>query len=190
METVSGPQQHQSEGVDREPGEFDARSFRDVLGNFPTSVVAITATGEGGRPEAMIVGSFTSVSLDPPLVSFLADRSSTTLGKILAAGQYCANALAADQEGLCRRMAARGADRFAGTGWRRSPLGNPVLDGVVGWVDCTIEKVVELGDHYLVVGRAVHLRTESETTPLLFFRGDYGDYFSTTSLLLDRLTGW
>ncbi|MFE5027514.1 flavin reductase family protein [Streptomyces sp. NPDC056656] len=190
MEAVGEPQQHKAPADGREPGDFDARAFRDVLGNFPTSVVAITAAGEGGRPEAMIVGSFTSVSLDPPLVSFLADRSSTTLEKILAAGQYCANALAADQEGMCRRMAARGADRFAGTGWRHSPLGNPLLDGVVGWVDCTIEEVVDLGDHHLVVGRAVHLRTESDKTPLLFFRGEYGDYFPTSTSQLHRLTDW
>lgn len=172
------------------PGAFDPRGFRDVLSNFPTSVVAVTTMVEEDRAEAMIVGSFTSVSLDPPLVSFLGARSSTTLGRILATGRYCANVLAADQEGMCRRMAVRGADRFAGTPWRPSPTGNPVLDGIVAWVDCEIEKVVELGDHQMVVGRVLHLGTESAKTPLLFFRGGYGDYFSSSALLLDRLTGW
>lgn len=168
----------------------DGRRFRDVLGHFPTSVVAITTTGPEGRPEGMVVGSFTSVSLDPPLVSFLADRTSGTLPKIKAAGRYCANALAADQENLSRRLAARGADRFAGVTWETSPSGNPVLEGVVAWVDCAIEDVVAIGDHDLVVGRVKDLHIASAKTPLLFFKGDYGDYFSTTSLLLDQLVGW
>jgi 3-hydroxy-9,10-secoandrosta-1,3,5(10)-triene-9,17-dione monooxygenase reductase component len=169
---------------------LDARHFRDVLGNFPTSVVAVTTTGPAARPEGMIVGTFTSVSLDPPLVSFLADRASGTCAKIRAAGSYCANVLGADQEPLCRQLAARTPNRFDGVAWQPSPLGNPVLEGIVAWVDCDVEKVVELGDHFLVVGGVRHLRVESPKTPLLFFRGGYGDYFSTGSLLLDRLIGW
>lgn len=168
----------------------DGRYFRDVLGNFPTSVVAITTGGPDGEPSGMIVGSFTSVSLDPPLVSFLADRSSGTFAKVRAAGRYCANALASDQESLSRKMASRGAGKFGGVAWESSPLGNPVIEGVVAWIDCEIEKVVEIGDHFLVVGRVRDLRVESPKTPLLFFRGGYGDYFCPTSVLLDRLVGW
>ena len=169
---------------------FDGRQFRDVLGNLPTAVVAVTATEPDDRPVGMVVGTFTSVSLDPPLVSFLADRSSRTLPRIRASGRYCANVLAADQESLCRRMSGRDPARFDTVSWAPSPLGNPLLDGVVAWVDCAIETVVELGDHYMVVGRVHDLRAESPKTPLLFFRGGFGDYFSTTSLLLDRLVGW
>ncbi|WP_284742410.1 flavin reductase family protein [Amycolatopsis sp. RTGN1] len=169
---------------------FDGRHFRDVLGNLPTAVVAVTTAGPDDGPAGMVVGTFTSVSLDPPLVSFLADRSSQTLPRIRAAGRYCANVLAADQEAVCRRMAVRDPGKFDTVPWTPSPLGNPVLEGIVAWVDCMIEKVVELGDHYLVVGRVHDLRVESPKTPLLFFRGGYGDYFSATSLVLDRLVGW
>lgn len=171
-------------------GAIDGRRFRDVLGHFPTSVVAITTQGADQRPEGMVVGSFTSVSLDPPLVSFLADRSSGTLPKILDAGRFCANVLASDQELVSRKLAARGTDRFDGVTWEPSASGSPVLDGAVAWVDCVIEQVVEIGDHFLVVGQVHDLRVESAKTPLLFFRGGYGDYFSTTSLLLDQLIGW
>ncbi|MFG2959053.1 flavin reductase family protein [Streptomyces sp. NPDC048291] len=175
----------------REVDVIEGRRFRDVLGNFPTSVVAITTTDAGSRPHGMIVGTFTSVSLDPPLVSFLADRSSTTLGTIRAAGRFCANALAGDQERLSRRMAAGPAgERFTDMAWGPSPLGSPVLDGVVAWVDCAVEQVVEIGDHLLVVGRVHDLCVESLKTPLLFFRGGYGDYLSSAALLLDRLVGW
>ncbi|MDT2005516.1 flavin reductase family protein [Rhodococcus opacus] len=169
---------------------IDSRHLRDVMGNFPTSVVAVTTLGAGHEPVGMVVGSFTSVSLDPPLVSFLADRSSSTLPKILSAQRFCANALASDQEALCRKMAKRGADRFDGVVWEKSPLNNPILDGTVAWIDCTIDKVVELGDHLLVVGRIQDLRVASVKNPLLFFRGGYGDYSSSAQLLLDGLRGW
>lgn len=170
---------------------FEARYLRDVLGNFPTSVVAVTTLGGEDEPVGMVVGSFTSVSLDPPLVSFLVDRSSSTLPKILAAERFCANALASDQEGLCRKMARRGADRFDGVLWERSPMRNPILEGVVAWVDCSIDKVVELGDHFLVVGLIRDLSVASSAkNPLLFFRGGYGDYSSTARHMLEDLHGW
>ncbi|MEU4658423.1 flavin reductase family protein [Streptomyces sp. NPDC023723] len=169
----------------------DKRYFRDVLGNFPTSVVAITTSGADREPQGMIVGSFTSISLDPPLVGFLADRSSSTFPRIREAGRFCVNALAADQEALCRAMAVRGsAKRFDGVPWQPSRLGNPVLEGIVAWIDCELTQVVELGDHVLAVGKVHELRAESAKTPLLFFRGGYGDYFSSSAMVLDRLVGW
>lgn len=167
---------------------IDPRDFRTVLGNFPTSVVAITSTSVDGEPIAMIVGSFTSVSLDPPLVSFLADEGSSTFGAIQRSGRYCANVLAADQESVARLMSKRGVDRFAGLSWSRSANGNPVIDGAVAWVDCEISEVLTLGDHYMAVGRVNELAVSSTKTPLLFFRGGFGDYYSATALLLDRLT--
>ena len=167
----------------------EGRNFREVLGHFPTSVVAITTTDADRQPRGMIVGTFMSVSLEPPLVSFLVDGSSNTLRTIRTAGRFCANALAGNQERLSRQMAG-GPHRFQGAAWQESPLGNPVLDGIVAWVDCTVEKIVELGDHQLVVGRVRTLRVESMKTPLLFFRGGYGDYLSSATALLDRLVGW
>ncbi|WP_030326361.1 flavin reductase family protein [Streptomyces sp. NRRL B-3229] len=167
---------------------IDGRRFRDVLGHFPTSVVAITTTDAEACPQGLIVGTFASVSLDPPLVSFLVNHSSSTLRSIRDAGRFCANALAGNQERLSRKMAT-GGDRFEGVGWTASPLGNPVLDGIVAWVDCTVENTVEIGDHFLVVGRVRDLRIESMRTPLLFFRGGYGDYLSSSMLVLDRLIG-
>jgi flavin reductase (DIM6/NTAB) family NADH-FMN oxidoreductase RutF len=168
----------------------NGRHLRDVLGHFPTSVVAITTMDADAQPRGLVVGTFTSVSLDPPLVAFLVDQSSTTLPTIRIAGRFCANALASTQERLSRKMSGRTADRFTDVPWRPSPLGNPVLEGIVAWVDCVIEKVVELGDHVLVAGRVHDLRIESVKTPLVFFRGGYGDYYSTTALMMDQLVGW
>ncbi|MDQ0473941.1 flavin reductase family protein [Labrys wisconsinensis] len=169
---------------------IDARHFRTVLGNVPTGVVAVTATGSEQEPVGMIVGSFTSVSLNPPLVSFLADSLSSTQAKLQAAGRFCVNVLAADQERLCRKLAARGSARFDGVRWAPSALGNPVIEGIVAWIDCTIDTVIEIGDHHLIVGRVRELHTVSDRTPLLFFRGSYGDYLSNADRLLDRLLDW
>lgn len=173
---------------------FDGGRFRDVLGHFPTGVVAVTAIDAEGRPIGMAVGSFTSVSLDPPLVAFLPDRSSSTFPKIRAAGTFCVNVLSATQEPVCRALSLKGDDKFRGVPWQPSPItGSPVLRDVVAWIDCEIETVHEAGDHYIVIGRVRELRVEQPTIPLLFFQGGYGG-FATTSLaigaqadLLDQL---
>ena len=157
-------------GAPVEPGRF-----RHVLGHFPTGVVVATAVRADGVPVGMAVGSFTSVSLDPPLVAFLPDKTSTSFPQIRAAGRFCINVLAGDQEAVCRAFAARGADKYAGVSWHPSRVtGSPVLAGAVAWIDCTVEDVLEAGDHYIVLGRVQDLATGAEPRPLLFFRGGYG----------------
>jgi flavin reductase (DIM6/NTAB) family NADH-FMN oxidoreductase RutF/DNA-binding IclR family transcriptional regulator len=158
--------------------EIDERRFRRVLGHFPTGVVAITATEPDGNPVGMAVGSFTSVSINPPLVAFLPDKSSSSFPRIRKTGAFCVNVLGADQEGVCRSFAARGTEKFNGVSWRRGPTGSPVIDGVVAWIDCVIEAIHDAGDHYIVVGRVQDLDTAGKDLPLLFFQGGYGGFTS------------
>ncbi len=160
---------------------FDAAWFRQVLGNFPTGVAVVTGCGRNRVPVGMAIGSFTSASLDPPLVAFFADRRSSSWPRIRATGAFCANVLGADQEAVCRAFAARGGDKFAGIGWRPAPSGSPILDDVVAWVDCGIETVHETGDHWLVLGRVRALETARPALSLVFFQGGYGR-FSPSSL--------
>ena len=155
---------------------MDPGRFRHVLGHFPTGVVVVTAMREESGPVGMAVGSFTSVSLDPPLVAFLPDRSSTSFPKIRAAGSFCINVLADDQEHVCRAFAARGGNKYGQATWQRAGSGAPVLDGVVAWIDCDIEQILEAGDHYIVLGRVRDLAVQNTTSPLLFFRGGYGAF--------------
>ena len=162
--------------------EIQQREFRTVLGHFPTGVCVVTAM-EGDEPIGMVVGSFTSVSLDPPLVAFLADRSSSTFPRIREATSFCVNVLAADQESLCRAFATRGADRFSRTSWRPAPSGAPILENVVAWIDCVPDVIHEAGDHYIYIGRVTDLAVENPTLPLLFFQGGYGA-FSLGSLVM------
>jgi flavin reductase (DIM6/NTAB) family NADH-FMN oxidoreductase RutF len=149
--------------------------FRQVLGHFPTGVVIVTAIDEG-TPVGMAIGSFTSVSLDPPLIAILPAKTSVSWPRIAAAGAFCVNVLNARQEALCRTFATSGADKFAGVPWQPSPSGAPVLTGTLAWIDCSLEQLVEAGDHYIALGRvrALDISADPASEPLVFFKGGYG----------------
>lgn len=153
---------------------IEPATFRRILGHYPTGVCAITAMPPDGRPAAMIVGSFTSVSLDPALVAFFPDKASSSWPRIAEAGRFCVNVLGDDQEALCRTLASKDPDKFAGVAHRPSALGSPVLDGAIAWIDCTIYAVHDAGDHHLVLGSVHALDVHHSGAPLLFHRGTYG----------------
>lgn len=161
----------------------DQRLFRNVLGRFPTGVTIITAKSESGEPLGMVVGSFTSVSLDPPLVAFLPATSSSTFPHIKRAGTFCVNVLSAEQASACQQFfGGDPADRFATATWRPSPrVGAPILQESVAWIECEIDTIHEAGDHFIVVGKVVDLDVAKDSLPLIFFRGGYGR-FSSLSL--------
>ena len=154
----------------------DGETFRRVLGHYPTGVCVVTATDPQERPVGMVVGSFTAVSLDPPLVAFFPDRRSTTWPRIEEAGRFCVNVLAGDQRAVCRTFSTPAVDRFADVRWRQSPGGAPILEAVVAWIDCALHAVHEAGDHFIVLGRVEALDLVRADQPLLFFRGRYGNF--------------
>lgn len=156
--------------------------FRRVLGQFPTGVAVITAMSSQGQPVGMAVGSFTSVSLDPPLVAFLPAASSKTWPQIEAAGSFCVNILSARQEALSRNFSRSTTDKFMGVPWFPSPSGAPILEDALAWIDCSVFRVDEAGDHFIVLGRVTEMRLQTATEPLVFFRGGYGR-FDASSLV-------
>src|ERR1700689_1235878 len=118
-----------------QPGRSrDTAHFRRVLGHYPTGVSIVTAQGGQGAPLGMVVGSFTSVSMDPPLVAYFAMVTSRSYAQIRQASGFCVNVLAADQEPLCRAFAARGTDKFSGVDWHPAPTGSPILNDAVAWI--------------------------------------------------------
>jgi flavin reductase (DIM6/NTAB) family NADH-FMN oxidoreductase RutF/DNA-binding IclR family transcriptional regulator len=161
---------------------IDGGHFRRVLGQYPTGVCVITATGPDGRPVGMTVGSFTSVSLDPPLVAFLPRKGSRVFATIAQVKRFAVNILAGDQVALCRRFASRESDQFRSVSWRPSTLGSPVLADALAWIDCRLDKVFEVGDHMVVVGAVQGLAAERAAAPLMFFQGGYGR-FSALSMV-------
>ena len=152
---------------------IDPAKFRQVLGHFPTGVTVVTAR-DGDRRVGLAVGSFFSVSLDPPLVGFCAGSQSSSWPRIREAGRFCVNILSAAQEEECRVFAGKSDDKFAGLGYDAAPFsGAPRIHDVLAWVDCELETVHAAGDHDIVVGRVHDLEVQSEGHPLVFFRGGY-----------------
>lgn len=151
---------------------FNSAHFRAVLGHVPTSVVIVTGLDANGAAFGITIGSFTSVSLDPPLVGFFPGTQSQSWAAIRESGRFCVNVLGAHQEDMCWRFAKEGDDKFAGIEWVPSAGGNPVLPGSIAWIDCEIETETVMGDHTCVVGLVTSLdHAESVENAMVFFRG-------------------
>ena len=160
-----------------ERAPVDQTEFRRVLGTFATGVTVITApaAADESGPAGFACQSFSSLSLDPPLVAFMVGRTSTTWPRIARAGVFCVNVLGAGQGELCRAFAVSGADKFAGVAYDAAPVsGSPRLAGAAAWIDCTIHAVHTGGDHLIVVGRVNALGAAEPGDPLLFHRGRFG----------------
>jgi flavin reductase (DIM6/NTAB) family NADH-FMN oxidoreductase RutF/DNA-binding IclR family transcriptional regulator len=167
---------------------IDPKWYRQVLGQYPTGVCLIAATQTDGMPIGMVVGSFTSVSLDPPLVAFFPDRGSGSWAKLSECRNFCVNILAAEQEMTCRKLASRESDKFAEIGYELSPLGSPIIDGAVAWIDCELHRIDEAGDHFVVLGLVRDMAIANGGLPLLFFQGGYGK-FAPSSLMASDTHG-
>ena len=151
---------------------IDSARFRTVLGHFATGVTIVTGHGADG-PLGLAANSFTSVSLDPPLVLVCMANTSSTWPAIRASGHFAVNILGEHQEDTSRRFGARSSDRFQGVGWEPGKTGSPILHDAIAYVDCVLDAEYEGGDHTIVVGRVVDLGQPAEGGPLLFWRGGY-----------------
>ena len=146
--------------------------LRHVLGHFATGLTIITAATDEG-PAGFTCQSFASLSLDPALVTFSPARSSSTWPQLRKAGRFTVNILPAEHEHLATQFARSGTDKFAGVAHTPSPLGNPVLDQALAWVDCELEQEYDGGDHTIVVGAVRALSARAGAEPLVFFKGSY-----------------
>jgi flavin reductase (DIM6/NTAB) family NADH-FMN oxidoreductase RutF len=153
-------------------GELSAEHFRQVMAHVPTSV-AVVAGVVDGRPMGLSVGTFVPVSLEPPLVGFFVARTSKSWPPINATGSFCVSILSRDQAEVSSRFAVSEADKFEGIAWHPAPSGNPVLAGAVAFVDCDIERVVETGDHVLVLGAVRDMGVGTGQSPLVHHRRSY-----------------
>ncbi|WP_171056447.1 flavin reductase family protein [Paenibacillus sinopodophylli] len=154
---------------------MDAMEWRGTMGKFATGVTVITTIDEQGSPVGMTANAFTSLSLDPPMVLICVDNKSDTLAKLLASNKYCVNILADNQEEVSRKFARKGGpEKFEDAAYRLGESGVPVLEGCLVSVECQVKEAVQGGDHVVLLGEGLHIhQTESETQPLLFYRGKY-----------------
>ena len=155
------------------PRIVDPGVMRDVLGHFASGVTVVTAQTPDG-PIGFTCQSFSSLSLDPPLVAFAPARTSRTWSLLREIGRFCINVLAEGQDDVSQRFARTGADKFDAISWLPSPHGAPVLEGVVAWIDAELWAEYDGGDHTIVVAHVLDLGASAERRPLLFHRGAYG----------------
>lgn len=167
-----------SEANSMPPASLDPAHQRDVLGHYPTGVAVVTGLLDGA-PVGMVVGTFSSVSLEPALVSFMPQTSSRTWTLLAEAESLCINVLAHDQLELCRLLAMPAADKFEHVDWSLSPWGAPQVEGAVAHVHCRVDRVVEAGDHLIVLCAVQAMSVDRPVTPLLFFQGGYGGFSAT-----------
>ena len=156
--------------------EIDPAQFRSVLGHYPTGVCVVTGKPKGDRAAGLVIGTFTSVSLDPPLVGFFAGKWSTSWPRMRPSGRFCVNVLGADQLDLARRFSAPADDKFEGISHSTSRHGLPILDGAVAAIECEVEDERDAGDHHMILGRVIALDILRKADPLLHFRGEYGTF--------------
>ncbi|HTX07784.1 MAG TPA: flavin reductase family protein [Solirubrobacteraceae bacterium] len=157
-------------------GGVDPDSFRRALGCFLTGVTIVTTIGADGQPIGMTANSFTSVSLDPPLVLVSVARSAASFAAMEQAQRYAVHILHRHQHDVSSafaRSAAGGAQKFDGVAWHSSADGLPVLDEYLARIDCTITQRVELGDHVGYIARVDAAEAGRGSGPLAFFRGRY-----------------
>lgn len=155
---------------------FDAATFREVLGHYPTGVVVVTGMHPDGEPVGMVVGTFSSVSLEPALVAFMPGAQSSTYARLRECPSFVINVLAHDQTDVCRTMAIPADDKFDRVAWSASASDAPVLDEAVALIHCRLDQEILAGDHYITLCAVDDLEIVRPVTPLLFFQGGYGGF--------------
>ena len=148
------------------------RRLRDIFGTFASGLTVITSSTAQG-PAGFTCQSFASLSLEPALVTFSPARTSSTWPVLRDAGSFTVNILPAGHQHLAGQFARSGTDKFAGVSHTPSPLGNPILDDALAWIDCELHAEYDGGDHTIVVAAVRHLSARADAEPLLFFKGRY-----------------
>ncbi len=151
----------------------DARTLRDAMGCFATGITVVTAVAEDGTPIGLTANSFTSVSLDPPLLLVCIANGAGSGPVLREAAHFGINMLQTGQQQASNRFAGRGEDRFAATAWAPGETGAPLLEGSLAAFECRRHAVHDGGDHFILVGEVIRAQFEPSIDPLLYFRGKY-----------------
>ncbi|RZL92771.1 MAG: FCD domain-containing protein [Variovorax sp.] len=148
--------------------------FRQLLGCFPTGVAIITTRTADGRPAGLTCNSFSSVSLEPPLVLFSLRKASSLLGTFAEADAFAINILSERQDALSGRFASsKIADKFEGVAWRSGPLGMPIIEDCLASFECSVHARHEAGDHDVFIGEVKHMSGGPADQALVFYKGAY-----------------
>jgi flavin reductase (DIM6/NTAB) family NADH-FMN oxidoreductase RutF len=151
----------------------DPRTLRDALGCFATGVTVVTCVGPDGVPAGLTVNSFTSVSLDPPLLLVCLAKSAASTPALIGATHFAVNVLQTGQQPASIRFSTRDEDRFGTTPWTRGEAGAPILAESLGVFECERHALHDGGDHHLLIGKVIKASFDAALDPLLYFRGSY-----------------
>jgi flavin reductase (DIM6/NTAB) family NADH-FMN oxidoreductase RutF len=151
---------------------FDPVQFRRACGRFATGITVSTALAADGTPHGFTANSFTSVSMEPPLVLICVDHRANVLRHFEQAAHFGVNILAADQEAVSVRFAERGLDRFVGIDWHPGSTGVPLLSGALARFECATRQTIQAGDHTIILGEVLHAEYQ-DGAPLLYFSSAY-----------------
>jgi flavin reductase (DIM6/NTAB) family NADH-FMN oxidoreductase RutF len=163
------------------PDPVDQRALRTALGRFATGVTVVTTRTPDGKIEGLTANSFAAVSLDPPLVLWSLRRHAPSLRSFQASGTFAVNVLARSQEEIAHRFATRNREKFAGVEHTPGLGGAPLLHGTLAAFECSLESILEGGDHVILLGR-VHRVSQRDGEPLIFSGGRYGTHSALTPL--------
>ncbi|HSW16035.1 MAG TPA: flavin reductase [Ramlibacter sp.] len=153
---------------------IEPKLFRQLLGCFPTGVAVITTNTAQGLPVGLTCNSFSSVSLEPPLVLFSLRKASSLLGAFTEADSFAINILSQSQDQLSGRFASsKIVDKFEGVAWRSGPLGTPLIDDCLASFECSVHARHEAGDHVIFIGEVKHMADGSADHALVFYKGAY-----------------
>jgi flavin reductase (DIM6/NTAB) family NADH-FMN oxidoreductase RutF len=161
-----------SERLASQRAAVTGEEFRHACGRFPTGVTIASVMDSEGAPHGLTVSSFTSVSLDPPLILICLGHAVSAIHHFRAVRHFGINILAEDQRALSDRFARKGHDRFEGVAWHPGVTGVPLLAGVLAEIECSVHRIVPMGDHDILVGEMLHARVH-EGQPLLHWAGGY-----------------
>ena len=151
----------------------DPRTLRDALGCFATGVTVVTCVDVAGAPAGLTVNSFTSVSLDPPLLLVCLAKPAASSAALVAASHFAVNVLQTGQQPASIRFSTRDQDRFGTTPWSTGEAGAPILKDSMGVFECERYAVHDGGDHHILIGQVVKATFDAQLDPLLYFRGSY-----------------
>ena len=168
--------------TDDNQADFDARDLRRAFGNFATGVTIVTTLDSAGTPCGFTANSFSSVSIEPPLLLVNIAKSAYGCDVFTGSQGFAVNILAHNQRDLSNRFASAGTDKFAGQDWHGAATGAPIIDGVVAWFDCEHFEQVDAGDHIVLIGKVQQYRYNTHA-PLGFCRGAYVSFGMTPKML-------
>jgi len=165
--------------------EFDTRDFRRALGGFATGVTIVSTCDDSGRNWGFTANSFTSVSLDPPLILACIAKSSFSCAVFSGASAFSVNVLSEQQKHLAQTFAQPIEDRFEGVSFRREKTGCPIFENVVSWFDCAMHETVDAGDHVILIGRVLGY-DHADMRPLGYCRGAYVSFSVADEILQSK----